>query len=322
MEILEYDGSLAGAWDELVAGSAMGTFLHTRRFLGYHGDRFEDVSVVVLGEDGVALGVLPAAVDPADPARVVSHPGATFGGLVHDGSLRGSAMLEALRSIAAHYAGRGFSHLRYAAVPHIYHRQPSGDDLYALFRLGAERPRADLSCAIDLEDGASLSSRRRRGLNKARRSGVEVVDGPGLVDELWPVVEENLAERHRARPVHTAAEMRILVELFPEEIRIVVAREAGEPVGGAVFFRSARVLHTQYSVATSRGHEIGALDAVLSHWIDRATADGLRFFDFGTSNADEGTVLNEGLFTYKAQFGGGGVAHGFYELDLGPRPAA
>lgn len=309
----------------LVAASAAGSFLHTRAFLGYHGDRFRDASVTIHDDDGSLLGVFPAALDPLDERRIASHPGATFGGIVHDGSLTGAAMIKALGAVADYYRRLGFDRLQYAAVPYIYHRRPSADDLYALFRLRAARTRCDLSSAIDLDDGPSLSSRRRRGLAKARRSGLEVMEGADLVDELWPIVEANLSVGHRARPVHSVGEMRLLVDLFPSEIAVVVARRHGDPVGGVVLFESPRVSHAQYIASLKAGNDVGALDAVFEHCLRRATARGARFFDFGTSNRDGGWVLNEGLYGFKAQFGGGGVAYERYELPLStatPKPVS
>lgn len=307
---------MAPAWDELVADAPMGMLLHSRAFLGYHGERFEDASVVVHDGRRRLAGVLPAAIDPKDGKRVTSHPGATFGGLVHDGSLAGGATIDALEAVAGHYRERGFTSLRYAPVPFIYHRQPSADDLYALFRLGAERTRCDLSCALDLAAEARLSSRRRRGLSKARREGVEVSEHPDLAAELWPIVEANLAGRHGARPVHALDEMRMLLGLFPEQIAVVVARLRGEPVAGVVLFDSERVSHVQYIASLPAGNDAGALDAVFDRCLARARERGARFFDFGTSNRESGWVLNEGVYAFKAQFGGGGVAYERYDLDL------
>lgn len=309
-----YEPSLAPAWDELVRRSPMGTFLHTRAFLGHHGDRFEDASLVLRDDGERLLGVLPAAA--SGEGVVASHPGATFGGIVHDGSLGGPAMLEALATVKDHYRTRGFERLRYAPVPHIYHRLPCGDDLYGLFRLGAERVRCDLSCSVDLEDGPRLSSRRRRGLSKAHRLGVEVAQGPELVEELWTVVEANLAERHGARPLHSVEEMKLLIGLLPGEIEVVAARLRGEVVAGVVLFDSTRVSHAQYIASVPAGQEAGALDAVFDHCLAQAGERGARFFDFGTSNREGGRVLNDGLYEFKAQFGGGGVAYEHYELDL------
>jgi hypothetical protein len=325
MNIAPYEASAAAAWDDLVAGAPMGTFLHTRAFLSHHGDRFDDASLLLYDDRRRLVAVMPAAVDPDAADRVVSHPGSTFGGVVHDGSLTGPAMIQALEAVARHYRDRGFGRLRYAPVPFIYHRRPSADDLYALFRLGAEWMRCDLSCAVDLETGPRLSSRRRRGLKKARREGVEVAEGPELVEELWPIIEANLAGRHGARPVHTVDEMRVLVDLFPDEIAVVVARHKVDPVAGVVLFQSPSVVHAQYIASVTAGNDVGALDAVFDHCLPAAGTRGARFFDFGTSNREAGRVLNEGLYQFKAEFGGGGVAYEYYELDLStaaPKPVS
>ena len=115
----------------------MATFIHTRRFLAYHRDRFRDLSVLLKNEKDQVLGLLPAAIDQQDEHRVVSHPGITFGGVLHAGELYGEKMIEAIESLRSYYAGRGLRSLRYRAIPYIYDRTPSGDDLYALFRLGS-----------------------------------------------------------------------------------------------------------------------------------------------------------------------------------------
>ncbi len=63
----------------------MATFLHTRRFLAYHQDRFKDVSLLLANDKGI-VGLFPAALDPAEARTVVSHPGITYGGLLHSGN--------------------------------------------------------------------------------------------------------------------------------------------------------------------------------------------------------------------------------------------
>jgi hypothetical protein len=313
-----YQQHEAAAWEELLSRSPMATLLHTRAFLSYHADRFTDSSVVLRDEAGALCGVMPAAVIPGAPSEVGSHPGATFGGVVHAGALSGGKMIEAFHAIASHYRKQGFGRLRYAPVPFIYQQRPSADDVYALFRAGATRRRCDLSCAVDLVFGPQLSSRRQRGLSKARREGVEVVEGPELIGELWPVVEANLEARHGARPVHTEHELRDLINRLPTEIQVIVGRHDGEPVAGVVLFDGPRVSHAQYIASIEAGNRVSALDAVFDHCLRRAAVRGARFFDFGTSNREQGRVLNEGLYHFKAQFGGGGVAYEHYDLELRP----
>jgi hypothetical protein len=310
----------AGAWDAFCAASVNGTFLHTRRFLSYHGDRFADCSCIV-ERDGRWVGVLPAAAAPDDARCALSHPGATFGGLVHGGALAGADAIEALARIARHLCAAGFTALRYRAVPHLYHGVPAQDDLYGLFRLGAQRYRCDLSCAVDLESGAAPASRRERGVRKAHKAGVSVRAGVEQLAEFWPVLLENLARRHDARPVHSLAEMSLLMGRFPQAIELVCARLDGAVVGGTLLFVHPRVVHAQYIAASAAGHEVGALDAVFAFAIAHARGRA-RYFDFGISNEDEGRRLNAGLYGFKREFGGGGAVHEHFALDLERAAAA
>jgi lipid II:glycine glycyltransferase (peptidoglycan interpeptide bridge formation enzyme) len=61
---------------------------------------------------------------------------------------------------------------------------------------------------------------------------------------------------------------------------------------------------------------MSALDAVIEHCIEQAMRDAKRWFDFGISTESQGLVLNEGLYRFKSEFGGGGTVHEFFEIDL------
>ncbi|HVF04180.1 MAG TPA: GNAT family N-acetyltransferase [Frankiaceae bacterium] len=314
--ITPYAPDLDGAWDDVVASSVNGTFLHTRRYLGYHGDRFADASVVVRDPRGRLVGVLPAALDPRDPSVVVSHPGITYGGLVHDGSVRGEAVIDVLTAAAALWRERGCATLRYKAVPYIYHRVPAGDDLYALFRLGAHRYRCDLSAALDLGEPPLHNRNRRRNLDKARAAGVTVVSGREYVEAFWPILTANLRDRYGVDPVHSTEEIALLADLFPQEIECQAVLVGDELVAGAILYKTPRVVHPQYSAATPRGRELWALDAAFAAGIAAAREAGARYYDFGNSNEEAGRLLNTSLYAYKVAYGGGGVPYEFYEWAL------
>ncbi len=311
-----YDPRDSEEWDALVTRSSAGTFLHSRTFLSYHGDRFTDCSLVVHDDSGKITGVFPAALDPGNPKSVVSHPGITYGGLLHDGSLTGAACLSAFSTARDWYAGNGYRELRYKVVPHIYHRMPAQDDLYALFRLGAKLYRRDLSCAIDLAARATPTKRRQRSLKKALASGISVSESFNPIRDFWIVLEENLMSRHATKPVHNIPEIENLKQRFPEQIRLISAMHERKVMAGILMFCTGRVFHSQYIASSSAGRENGALDAVFEAAIALAADGGACFFDFGISTEDGGLVLNEGLYTFKTEFGGAGVAHDFYKLDL------
>lgn len=311
-----YEPGRAVAWDDLVSRSCNGTFLHKRLFISYHGDRFRDCSLTIEDSRGRVVGVFPAAEDPADPGTVVSHPGLTYGGLVHEGCIRGAAMLGALEAIAAHYREHGYQRLRYKVIPAIYHSVPAEDDLYALFRLGARRYRSDLSAAINLASRGPVQHRRARSRRRAEAAGVRTERNWDQIGAFWRILERNLRHRHNVSPVHSLADIQLLHERFPNEILLLTATIAHRPVGGSVLFAAGPVLHSQYTATTEDGRTVCASDVIFEHAICLARQRGCRYLDFGTSTVEGGWTLNRDLYQFKASFGAGGIVYDHYEIDL------
>ena len=262
------------------------------------------------------VGVFPAAEDPGDPAIVVSHPGLTYGGIVHDGSLRGTSMLGSLEVIAGHYRMLGYKRLRYKAIPAIYHTAPANDDLYALFRLGASRYRSDLSATIDLANRGPIGQRRARSRRRAETADVHTEQGWDEIEVFWRMLESNLSRRHGASPVHSLAEIQLLRERFPDEILLIIAKIGEAPVGGTVLFATESALHMQYTATTEEGRDACATNLVMEHAVALGRQRGCRYFDFGICTGDAGWTLDQGLYQFKASFGAGGTVYDHYELDL------
>jgi hypothetical protein len=225
-------------------------------------------------------------------------------------------MIEALAAGAAALGERGFTRLRYKAVPFIYHRVPAGDDVYALFRLGATRYRCDLAATIDLGDEPEPNRNRRRNREKARAAGIQVVSDPAYLPAFWEVLATNLMTRFGVAPVHTVGEITDLARRFPDGIETQAVLLGDELVAGVVLFHTPTVTHPQYSAASPRGREVGALDAGFEAGIVAARERGARYYDFGASTEQGGTVLNESLYAFKVAFGGGGVPYEFYDLTI------
>lgn len=315
ISVRPYSPNDSEAWDAFCGEALQATLLHTRRFLSYHGDRFEDHSLII-EENGKLIGLFPAALNSSEKTCVVSHPGITYGGVIHQGSLRGERMINALEKIRQYYLAQGYAKLIYKAVPTFYHFIPAQDDVYALFRLGAQRTRCDLSSTIDLHHRLPVSERRRRGLKKSIKAGVEIVAGHEYLAGLWDVLEENLNRKHGLAPVHNLDEITLLVERFPDNIRCMCAVANSAVIAGTLLFITPTTFHAQYIASSEVGNEYSALDAVFEQCVVSAQKDGKHWFDFGVSTENGGKVLNEGLYRFKSEFGAGGTVHEFYELDL------
>jgi hypothetical protein len=315
VEITAFNKNLANEWDSFCNQCIQATFLHTQRFITYHGSKFRDRSLVIKEKNKI-IGLFPAAELPSDCSIIVSHPGITYGGLLHCGALIGEDAIQAFQSIATWYSGMGYKRLIYKAIPKIYHQVPCDDDIYALFRQGALKERVDLSSSINLNNRRSISKRRERSLNRAEKSGVYVSQELNLLGGMWKVLEDNLMRRHSAKPVHSLPEIIKLAELFPKEIKCTCAFLEKELIAGVVTFSTKTCMHAQYIASNQCGYDHSALDLVFNNLIAEATENKQQWFDFGISNENDGKILNAGLYNFKTEFGGGGIIHEHYELKL------
>ncbi|SDO53522.1 Acetyltransferase (GNAT) domain-containing protein [Methylobacterium phyllostachyos] len=310
IEVIPYTHDRAIEWNTFNISARNGHFLFDRAFMEYHADRYVDSSLLVFS-DNELVALLPGNRVGSD---VVSHGGLTFGGLVLSERATAPRVIAILQEIMTYWRRCGVSGLTYKAVPHIYHRRPTEEDLYALTRLGARLVRRDLTTTIDLRAPGRRGSRRVRGARTARRAGLQVGRSERWSD-YWALLHATLEERHGVAPTHSLDEIVRLADLFPDNIRLFVAEEAGVVVAGTVIFETQTVAHAQYIATGLRGRETGALDLVFEETIARYVSEK-RFFDFGISTTDAGRVLNEGLVCQKEEFGGSSVVHDVYRLDL------
>jgi hypothetical protein len=58
---------------------------------------------LIIEDDGKWVGLFLKALSPSDSKLIVLHPGITYGGKIHQGSLRGERIIDALKIIRQHY---------------------------------------------------------------------------------------------------------------------------------------------------------------------------------------------------------------------------
>lgn len=308
MNILRYTPDRQAEWDNFVRGSRNGTFLFERAYMDYHADRFADHSLLFYDDQQKLIAVLPA--NEADGA-LWSHQGLTYGGLV----LRDNAhTYEVGRMFSAlHYYMYtvGMRELHYKPVPTIYHRIPSEEDEYWLWRYDAVMEGCNIAATVNLKSDISVMSRRKRTYrNHVERDGFTLcIDTP--LELYWPVLTDNLLSTYNAAPVHTLDEMQRLKAAFPDNIKCwTVMSPEGEVVGGTVLYISGGVVHTQYISASEQGKQAHALDYLFVSAIEHFREQGMHnYFDFGTSNGRGGLYLDDDLIMQKELFGGRGVTY-------------
>ena len=311
MEILRYSPEQARDWDEFIEASRNGTFLFRRGYMDYHADRFADHSLLAVSS-GKLVAVLPA--NAAD-GTLWSHQGLTYGGWIYGDRMRAATMLEVFAAMTAYLEGLGtIDRVIYKVVPRIYHRVPSDEDLYALFRNRARLIRRDIATAVVPGARLPIRSGKKDNLRKAAKEGVQLRLSQDMA--AYHAILCEVLGRHGATPVHSLAELALLMGRFPDHIRLYGAYLGADLVAGAIVFETPQVAHTQYLAASDTGRAAGALDLLLD-WLIREVYPDKPCFSFGISTEEGGTILNEGLIAQKEGFGGSAFVHDFYELAIG-----
>ena len=246
---------------------------------------------------------------------VYSHQGLTYGGLLTSPKAKAAEVMEMFGDINKWLQSQGFRHVVYKAMPWIYHRIPAEEDLYALTQVcHARLASREISSTIMLQSRMRFEESRRSGIRKAQRCGITCRESDDL-KSFWQILNDNLEAKYHKAPVHSLQELQLLQSRFPDRIRLFMAYQNEQPMGGTLVFDMGRVVHTQYISASPEGKREGALDLLFHYIINKVYAQR-DILDFGKSTEDGGRWLNRNLIFQKEGFGGRGVCYDTYEYDL------
>lgn len=300
--VKRYSADDAAEWNSFVSKAKNSTFLFNRQYMDYHSDRFVDHSVMIYSK-----GKLSALFVANQSNGVIeSHGGLTYGGMILEKELRLEEVLRYFYHTIKYYSS-SFKKIVYKSIPSYLTAYSSNEDQYALFLLNAVLFRRDTSMV--LERSRALPNEKKK---TSKASSISVTQSSDPINFWSQVLIPGLKERFGVEPVHTVEEMKLLMDSFPENIKLYEAGDH-ELLCGAVVYVMPNAVHLQYLSSNSKGREIGAVDVLVHKLIDETYADK-KFFSLGTSNADNGRVLNRGLATWKERFGARTWVHDFYEI--------
>jgi Acetyltransferase (GNAT) domain len=312
MKVTRYTPDQCEQWNDFIRRSKNGTFLFDRAYMDYHAHRFEDHSLLFYDERMVLRAVLPAN---RAGERLVSHGGLTYGGVVSDATMTTPLMIEIFDALHNHCAANGVTKVIYKTVPSIYAQIPAQEDLYTLFVNDARLVRRDVLSVLSPARHPPFQERRLRKIKQARKAGLEIVESREY-GAFWPLLEQNLRQRHDTNPAHGLAEIELLSFRFPDKIRLHMTIGDGVRVlAGAVVYDTAVVAHVQYISVSDEGRLCGALDLLFADLIENVYKLKL-LFDFGISTEFDGRFLNRGLIEQKEGFGARAMIHDSYEMTV------
>ena len=278
--------------------------------MDYHSDRFQDFSLLVF-KNNKLVALLPANV--VDKV-VYSHQGLTYGGMIYNKNLKTPDVIDSFKAILQFLNENSIANLILKELPIIYlHNKTNNPIAYVLFKTRAEMIRTDMHSVVHIKY-KSYSNSRKEGVARGVKSNLRVEESQSF-DLFWDsILIPNLKSKHNVEPVHSLEEITFLKSRFPDNIRQFNVLYNDMIVGGTTIFETQHVVHCQYISGNANKNELGSLDFLHHHLIENVFGSK-SYFDFGTSNINEGENINKGLQFWKEGFGARSITQGFYKID-------
>ena len=297
-------------WNNFVATTVNGTFLHNRNFMDYHSNRFKDYSLIITTNDNI-VAVLPANIVEN---QVFSHQGLTYGALLHSEKLKLGEVLIIFQMILKFLNDNKIEKLTLKTIPAIYHKKPADEINYALFLTNAKIIRSDCLSVIDLKKPFFISKTRRESIRRGQKNNLEIREDYNFEGFWNEILIPNLESKHQSKPVHSLEEIIKLQMLFPENIRHFNVYFNDKIVAGSTIFITDTVAHPQYISGQEDKNQLGSLDFLYNFLINECFKNKA-FFDFGPSHENNGKQINQGILFWKESFGASTISQPHYEIE-------
>jgi len=283
--------------------------MHSRSFMDYHRDRFEDHSLIIY------RGPIPVCILPANQVASIlySHQGLSYAGFIFNQKLQLHELERIFASLKSYCLESGIEEIYVKQVPDIY--STSSQDIIKILidSYGAKLVKRDLNHVIQLPSQMEEREKRWRVRN-SNLVDVKIRQEKNFQFFWEDVLMPNLMERHNVTPVHTLEEIQNLADQHPDHIQQFNVYYEGELLGGTTLFIHSQVVHAQYISTTANGRHLKALDYLFFHLFK--VFQNKNYFSLGISSDPVSGKLNKGLVQWKESFGARPYINEHYILKI------
>jgi len=302
MELIKYKNNIhKDDWDQYVLNSNNGTIFHLRKFLSYHEDRAFQDSSLIFSENNQIIALFTGAITQN---CLHSHPGASFGGFVYNNIAYKSC--QQIVSLLLEYAkSNNLNKIIIVPTPFIYYQKYNEAMEYCLGINKFKTTEYYISSFVELnqEPIKLIHNRKKRYINKLKDE-VEIKESNDL-DAFYPILLDNKS-RHNVRPTHSLNELKILMNSFPNKIKLLLSYKNKIVIGGSLMFitnDNSCILF--YNMIDYKYQDLQVASLQIYESLNWAKKNKLQFFDIGVSQLyeNEKIVPHESLINFKEQFG-------------------
>jgi hypothetical protein len=310
--IKHYEKSDYELWNTFVSTAYNATFLFHRDFMEYHQDRFDDFSLLVFDKTKL-IAILPAnRVD----YKVYSHQGLTYGGLVYASKLKIEKIETILDLLFDFFKSKRIEYFYLHPIPSFYLGQGNAAIDFFLMKKGAQLYRKEMNMVAHLPQEIPISKSKLKHFRRTELLGLRVVEETNFQPFWEKILEPRLVEKYDAKPVHSLAEIQLLHERFPQNIKQFSVYLEDKIVAGITIFEFENGVKSQYGATSKKGEKYRALDFLFISLLDIFQKRGKLFFDMGIVNDAGEKGFHSGLLQQKEELGCTVWSQDFYKISL------
>lgn len=294
-----------------------GEFINTLEFLEYHPKgKFNDDTVVLMDSESRSVrSLMVACTLPGKDDVLISHAGTTFAGPIINRKHSINNISEYLQVVLDYYESR-YKRIELRLPPVVFGKQPFGTVEYILLKRGYIKGMKGLSNIIDISGIKNVDdilktfyAKRRNQVKKVLKNNMFCLrESAEIQQNVWENMNLNLDRKFQSKTTHTLNEIRDLKNRFPKQISAYyVDTHDGDYGAFCLAFKFKNVFHTQYLDTNYNYTGQYPNLFLITRLIEIARSEGYSYFSFGASTENNGEYLNEGLYSYKADYGGGDV---------------
>lgn len=269
-------------WDGFVDNSNNGTIFHKMRFLQYHPKgRFKLSFLGFYDEKNNLLAIMPGE----EKDRVFKSPvGASYGSfatkdLSYDES---EAIVDAFLERCKK---RKIKEIILTPPPFVYEKRQNQYLDFLFIYKGFNIQKTLITSAVDLSTLnpdvlSSLVYSKRKAVRKAIKSGIRA-ELSNDIKAFYPILLDN-KKKFGVSPTHTLEELERLKELFPNDIKLLLAFKGNKPIAGAVTFICNKIVALAfYIVHYVKFQEFRPTSLLYYEDIKWAKENGFKYYDIG-----------------------------------------